>query len=235
MSDTLRPVGRTRLYQQVIDRLAEHVATSGLSAGARLPTERELANRLGVSRASVAQAIVALEVQGLVEARHGGGIYLLTDRLQADPIPELIARKKRLPDILDARDAIETKVAGLAAARRDESDLAAIDGALDFMDRQVEAGELPMEGDRRFHAAVVAAARSRLLAVFYAQIGEAIAESRAESLRQPGRPSRSYADHVKVADAIRAGDVDAAERAMHDHVAHVSAVRLLEWEPEDAG
>jgi len=233
MSDTLRPVGRTRLYEQVIDRLGEHVAEAGLTAGSRLPTERDLAARLGVSRASVAQAIVALEVQGIVETRHGGGIYLLRSRFDAEPVPELVARQKRLPDVLDARDALETKLAALAAGRRTDDDIAAIDAALAVMHAQVEANEPAMEGDRQFHAAIVAAARSQLLADFYAEISGPIAESRVESLRQPGRPRQSYDDHVRIAEAIRAGDEAAAAAAMHQHVDHVRRVRLLTWNPED--
>lgn len=233
MSDTLKPVGRTRLYEQVIERLGEHVASAGLAEGARLPTERELAARLGVSRASIAQAIVALEVQGIVETRHGGGIYLLRARFDAEPVPELVARQKRLPDVLDARDALETKLAALAASRRTDDDLAAIDAAMELMRSQVQTGEPAMEGDRQFHAAIVVAARSQLLADFYAEIKVPIAESRQESLRQPGRPKQSFADHQRIADAIRAGDDAAAALAMHQHVDHVSRVRLLAWDPED--
>ncbi|HWC24038.1 MAG TPA: FadR/GntR family transcriptional regulator [Flexivirga sp.] len=233
MADTLRPVGRTRLYEQVIARLQEHVAQSGLTSGSRLPPERELAARLGVSRASVAQAIVALEVQGLVETRHGGGIYLVRDRLEVDSLPDLVARKKRLPDVLDARDALETKLAALAAARHTEDDLAAIDAALVFMQGQIDRDEVPIEGDRRFHKAVTAAAHSQLLEAFYEEIRDAIAESRRESLRQPDRPRQSYADHARIAAAIRAGDGQAAAEAMHRHVDHVSTVRLLSWEPDE--
>lgn len=233
MSDALKPVGRTRLYEQVIERLGEHVLGEGLSKGSRLPTERELSARLGVSRASIAQAIVALEVQGIVETRHGGGIYLLRAQFDAEPVPDLMARQKRLPDVLDARDALETKLAALAATRRSDEDLAAIGAALDLMHSQVSAGEPAMEGDRQFHAAIVTAAHSTLLADFYAEIKVPIAESRLESLRQPGRPRQSLADHGRIADAIRIGDEDAAARAMHEHVDHVSQVRLLTWNAED--
>ena len=231
MSQELRPVSRGRLYEQVIERLRAHVTAAGLKAGSRLPTERDLAQRLGVSRASVAQAIVALEVQGLVETRHGGGVYLRRDTLDVEPVADLVARKKRLPDVLDARDALETKLAQLAASRRTDDDLARIDAALELMRHEVRTGELPVEGDRAFHAAVVAAAHSQLLAAFYDGIRSDIAESRKESLRQPGRPEQSLADHERIAEAIRSADPERAAEAMHRHVDHVSRVRLLSWEP----
>jgi GntR family transcriptional repressor for pyruvate dehydrogenase complex len=231
VGDDLRPVVRGRLYEQVIERLRSHASTAGLRAGSRLPPERDLANRLGVSRGSVAQAIVALEVQGLVETRQGGGVYLLKDTLETEPVAELVARKRRLPDVLDARDALETKLAQLAAARRTAGDLKRIDKALEYMRAQVEKGEMPLEGDRRFHAAVVTAAHSHLLAAFYEEIRDDIRESRLESLRQPGRPAQSLVDHQKIADAIVKGDSRSAAAAMHRHVNHVSKVRLLNWDP----
>ncbi|HET8598829.1 MAG TPA: FadR/GntR family transcriptional regulator [Segeticoccus sp.] len=233
MEDSLRKLPRPRLYEQVVERLRAYVTSERLGAGDRLPGERDLAARLGVSRASVAQAIVALEVQGLVETRHGGGIFLLRDTLDPEPATELLARRDRLPDVLDAREALETQLARLAALRRTEEDLAAMEEAMRYMRRQVDAGELPLEGDRRFHASVVTAAHSALLAAFYDQIRDAIAESRQESLRQPHRPAQSFADHQAVADAIRAGDGARAAAAMHRHVEHVSSVRLLSWQPRD--
>ncbi len=233
MSKELRPVARGRLYEQVIERLRAHVVVAGLGTGDRLPPERDLSQRLGVSRGSVAQAIVALEVQGLVETRHGGGVYLRRDSLDVEPMADLVARKQILPDVLDARDALETKLAQLAASRRTHEDLVRIDAALAFMRAQVDAGEPPMEGDRLFHTAVVTAAHSNLLAAFYDEIRAEIAQSRSESLRQPGRPKQSLGDHAQIAAAIRAADGRGAAAAMHLHVDHVSRVRLLSWDPED--
>jgi GntR family transcriptional repressor for pyruvate dehydrogenase complex len=236
MTDALRPMtARPRLYEQVLDRLRAYVAEGGLRAGDRLPTERDLAARLGVSRASVKQAIVVLEVQGLVEARHGGGTYLMRDSLDnvvVEPVESLVARKKRLPDVLEAREALETKLAELAAERRTEADLAELRSALDRMARDIEAGGLGIEGDRLFHAAVTAAAHSALLAAFMREIDEPIAESRTESLRQPRRPGRSLAQHRAILDAIEAGQGRGAAAAMRRHVRSVAKVRLLEWEPD---
>jgi GntR family transcriptional regulator, transcriptional repressor for pyruvate dehydrogenase complex len=220
---------RTRLYEQVVERLRSYVATNGLGAGDRLPAERELAGRLAVSRASVREAIVALEVQGLVEVRHGGGTYLLRDRLQAEPLEALIERRRRLPDVLDARDAIETKLAALAALRRTGADLAAIDAALEAMRKAIIDGDRVEEADARFHGAIIDAARSQLLAEFMAEIAGQVAESRAESLRQPGRPAQSLQQHEKIAAAIHQADPAAAAAAMHDHVQSVGQVKLLDW------
>ena len=232
MSEALRPLSRPRLYEQVVQRLREHVADSGIGAGDRLPPERELAERLGVSRASVKQAIVVLEVQGLVEVRHGGGTYLLRANLDTEPVEELVARRRRLPDVLEAREAIETKAAELAAERRTDADLAEIDAALADMRAQVADGARGEAGDERFHGAITAAARSSLLAEFMRTIAAEIAESRVESLRQPGRPSKSLSQHERIAEAIRAGNPRGAATAMRQHLRTVSRVRLLSWDPD---
>ncbi|WP_037571263.1 FadR/GntR family transcriptional regulator [Phaeacidiphilus oryzae] len=230
MSEALRPLSRPRLYEQVVASLRQFVQDHGMRAGDRLPPERDLAEKLGVSRTSVRQAIVALEVQGLVEVRHGGGTYLLRDRLDAEPLEAMAARRELLPDVLDARDALETKIAALAAVRRTEEDLAAIEAALAAMAEAVDRGELGKAEDARFHAAVTAAAHSALLARFMTEISGSIAESRGESLRQPGRPAQSLGQHRAVAEAVRAGDPEAAAAAMHHHVEAVGQVKLLEWQ-----
>ena len=127
MSEVLRPVSRQRLYEQVVEQLRAYVTDEGLHTGDRLPPERELAARLGVSRVSIKQAIVVLEVQGLVDVRHGGGTYLRHDSLLVEPVETLVDRKRRLPDVLEAREALETKLAELAARRRTSDDLVEID------------------------------------------------------------------------------------------------------------
>ncbi|MGH8878310.1 MAG: FadR/GntR family transcriptional regulator, partial [Stackebrandtia sp.] len=205
-----------------------------LGAGDRLPPERELAQRLGVSRASVKQAIVVLEVQGLVEVQHGGGTYLLSDHLETEPVDRLVDRRGRLPDVLDAREALETKLAALAAERRTAEDLSTIEEALEHMASEIASGAYGVEGDRRFHAAVTASAHSPLLAQFMKSIAEQITESRNESLRQPGRPKRSLAQHHRILDAIAEGNPRKAAEAMRRHVRTVAKVRLLDWDPDES-
>src|SRR5690349_23778180 len=219
---------RSRLYEQVAQQITTWIADNGLEPGDRLPPERELAQRLGVSRATLSQALVALEVVGVVEVRHGDGTVVTTGHRKSSRIVEAIrSHADRLPEIIDTRDALETKIAALAAARRTEEDLARIDAALDAMEADIEAGGRGVEGDERFHGAVTAAAHSLLLARLMDEIGDLIKETRIESLGQPGRPQDSLAGHRAIAEAIRAGDPAAAAEAMHAHVAMGSDVALI--------
>ncbi|MFD6446328.1 FadR/GntR family transcriptional regulator [Promicromonospora sp. NPDC060204] len=221
------PLARTRLYEQVAEQITTWITQNGLKAGDRLPPERELAARLGVSRATLSQALVALEVVGVVVVRHGDGT-VLTGKLGESRIVEAIrAHADRMPEIIDIRDALETKIAALAAQRRTEDDLVAIDASLDAMAASIEHGDRGVDADEQFHAAVTAAAHSDLLARTMREIASLIRESRIESLSQPGRPRNSLTGHRAIADAIRARDPQAAAAAMHAHVEMVSDVALL--------
>ncbi len=203
------------------------IAENGLGAGDRLPPERELATRLGVSRATISQALVAMEVVGMVSVRHGDGVVLVDPEGSTKVARALRRHARQLPEIIEARDALETKLAALAAERRTEGDLTAIDEALAFMEREVAAGGRGVEGDERFHAAVTAAGHSRLLAKLMAEISDLIRDTRISSLSQPGRPDASLKGHRRIAEAIRAQDTSGAATAMQEHVAMVSDVALL--------
>ena len=229
MSDAggLRPVTRPRLYEQVVSQIQTWIAENGVGVGDRLPPERELATRLGVSRATISQALVAMEVAGMVSVRHGDGVILMEPAGSTKVINALRQHAQQIPEIIEAREALETKLAALAAHRRSEQDLAAIDHALDVMERDIRAGGRGVEGDELFHAAVTAAGHSRLLAKLMVEISDLIRETRIESLAQPDRPINSLHGHRKVADAIRAGDADAAVEAMQAHIEMVSDVALL--------
>lgn len=219
---------RTRLYEQVAEQITAWIEQHGLKAGDRLPPERELAQHLGVSRATLSQALVALEVIGVVVVRHGDGTVLTEAPGRRARIVEAIrAHADRLPEIIDTRDALETKIAMLAAERRTEEDLARIDDALATMEADIDAGGRGVEGDERFHGAVTTAAHSLLLARLMDEIGDLIRETRIESLSQPDRPRASLAGHRAIAEAIRSGDPMAAARAMHAHVEMVSDVALI--------
>ncbi|UUW88113.1 FadR/GntR family transcriptional regulator [Pimelobacter simplex] len=219
-------VTRTRLYEQVAEQITEWITATGLAVGDRLPPERELAQQLGVSRATLSQALVALEVVGVVTVRHGDGT-VLTRPTEGTIAQAIRAHADRLPEIIETRDALETKIAALAAERRTDADLAEIEAAIAAMETDVAAGGRGVEGDERFHAAVTAASHSALLARLMLEIGPLVRETRLESLSQPERPHASLAGHRRIADAIAAGDPAAAAAAMHAHIGLVSDVALI--------
>ena len=142
---------------------------------------------------------------------------------------ELMTQRHRLPEILEAREALETQLAALAAGRRTDADVAEMERALAEMAADIADGGLGEEGDRLFHEAVTRAARSPMLAEFMAALAVPISETRRYSLGEPGRPPRSLRAHRVILEAIRRGDVPGARLAMRRHVNMVADVGLLRW------
>lgn len=227
MAEQLRPVTRPRLYEVIVEQLCGYMADNDMVPGDRLPAERELAANLGVSRASLSQALVALEVQGVLSVRHGDGAILVRRPTEERAIKALREHADRIPDIIEAREALEVKLAGLAATRRTEGEMAAIDAAITKMEQEITSGDRGVVGDEMFHEAIAVAAHSSLLAKLMREISGLVRETRIESLSQQDRPKMSLESHRRIADAVRRRDAEEAGRAMAAHIAMVSDVALL--------
>ncbi|WP_205752315.1 FadR/GntR family transcriptional regulator [Cryptosporangium phraense] len=216
----MRPVTRKPVYEQVADRLREFIDDNGLQPGDKLMTERELAAELGVGRSTIREAITALRAQGIVEVRHGEGIYLLnrSEDLISSLAQELVATHVDHPYIWEARQAIEVQCARLAASRATEADLASIAAALDRMKEEIAAGEPALDGDRRFHLGVVAASHNPILIQLVGGIRESFDKTSETSLTRAGQPARSLAEHRWIYEAIAAGDPALAAERMLSHL-----------------
>jgi GntR family transcriptional repressor for pyruvate dehydrogenase complex len=227
----LRPLGRTRLYEDLVERLGEFVIRTNLEVGGRFPPERELASRLLVSRSSLRQALAVLEAQGFIEVRHGGGVFLRRSRGFGGVLHRLVERRARLPEVLEARELLEVRLAELAATRRTEADLEAMRLALARMAAEVDASRLGVDGDAAFHHAVHRAGNNKVLEHVIDGLAEAIHETRMESLSEPDRPRQSLLAHRRIFTAIEAAEPAGAADAMRAHLRQVSDVALLRWEP----
>jgi GntR family transcriptional repressor for pyruvate dehydrogenase complex len=230
VAEQIRPVTRPRLYEVIVEQLCDHIAQRKMEPGERLPAERELASQLGVSRASLSQALVALEVQGILSVRHGDGAVLVRRPVGDMAIRALREHADRLPEVIEAREALEVKLAELAAARRSDAEMAAIDAALTVMESEISGGERGVSGDELFHRAITEAAHSPLLGRLMGEIAELIRETRIESLSQSNRPRASLEGHRRIAEAVRRQEPMEAGRAMAEHIRMVSDVAILRSE-----
>lgn len=216
----LQPIPRSPLYEQVADRLREFIDAQRLEPGDRLMPERELAERLGVSRTSVRQALTALRVTGLVEIKHGEGVFLL--RSPRDLIPslasEIVGSEVDHPMIWEVREGIEVQAARLAARRRSAAEVSAMRDALDLMETAIAGGEDGIVEDRRFHRAIVEAAHNPLLQQLTEQLADVIDRTSEASLTLAGRPAISLDSHRAILAAIGRRDEAAAAEAMRQHV-----------------
>jgi DNA-binding FadR family transcriptional regulator len=209
-----------RLYRQIADQLRTLIHAGEFAVGARLPPERDLAAQLGVSRPSVREALIALEVEGLVEVRMGSGIYVVA-REAAASAPRVDTAYGPF-EIIRARQVVECELAALAARQMDATQHQALRNALALMVDDVAQGQPPVRGDRLFHLAIAEAAD---IGPLLRTVAELFDERHNPLYHQLGHHFETeptwrlaLAEHQAVVDAITAGDADAARAAMHAHL-----------------
>jgi GntR family transcriptional repressor for pyruvate dehydrogenase complex len=219
----VEPIRRETMAAEVARRLVDYLLSGGIAPGSRIPSERQLAEAFGVGRSAVREAIAALSLIGLIEVRHGDGTYL--KRPDSPLLPQvvewsLLLGEQRTTDLIEARQKIEVDIAGLAAERRTEEDLADLTRLLGRMEGETRAdGDAAgfVEADVGFHLKLAETARNSALrdilsaiqALLRAWIGRVIAEGHRES---------SYHEHVPILAAVKSRDAPAAEAAMEAHL-----------------
>jgi GntR family transcriptional regulator, transcriptional repressor for pyruvate dehydrogenase complex len=223
------PIPPARLFRRIAQQLAGLIADGTLAVGQRLPAERDLAARLHVSRPSLREALIALELQGLVAVRGGSGVVVVA-RPTAAPAAPRPAEPPGVFDILEARLVVEPEAAALAAQRATQAQQAAIATALAGLRAGIAAGRIEHDADRGFHAAVAAASGNAVLAGLVAAMWHDQAAPVPDRLARlavtPARLRANLAEHEAVAAAIAAGDARVAARAMRRHLQAVRRNRL---------
>ena len=211
-----------RLYRQIADQIRTLIRSGEFTPGSRLPPERDLARQLGVSRPSVREALIALEVEGLVEVRIGSGIYVRApaDGDARDP-PEALAGPFEL---LRARYVIESECAALAAKSAKRAQLRAIEDALDNMDREMDNARQPLPGDRLFHLRIAEAtgnsALTHIIRLLWDERGGELFQRLEHHYDSPQLWRAAIAEHRAVLASIAAHDVAGARSAMQRHLDH---------------
>jgi DNA-binding FadR family transcriptional regulator len=226
-----RPAHWHSAYEVAVQRLAQAIKLGALKAGARLPPERELVERLGVSRTTLREGIRALQQQGYVRTSRGrsGGTFIVQSKIGQPTRTDIHHMAKDMgaliPELLDMRAAVEPKAAELAAQRASDS---AIENLRWLAERahRVRPAEL-RQTDSTLHIAVAHTARSaRLLDLVLEEqmrLHELLAYlSLAPKLRE--QQGRSVLQHDQIVEAIADRDPPAANRAMHDHIEATNAI-----------
>ena len=215
----LQPLEPQRLYRQIAEQMRQGIRAGEYPVGSRLPAERELAAQLGVSRPSVREALIALEVEGWVEVRTGSGVYVL-DRGPRNP--EVPVVEWGPLELIRARRVIEGETAALAAAQAQPEHIAAMQQALQAMREQAAQGTAPLDGDRAFHSAIVEATGNAVLVETIHGFWEARSGHLFTRLggyfESPQSWRMALKEHQAILDAIQARDAAAARAAMHAHM-----------------
>lgn len=232
----VQAIAPQRLYRQISEQLNGLIANGEFAPGSRLPAERDLAKQLGVSRPSLREALIALEVEGIIEVRTGSGIYVLP-RGPRPAAPR--ARAGRTPpewgplQLMRARELVEGEVAALAARHADRAALGAIAVALQQMRDDAHAGRSPRRGDEAFHNAIADACGNEVLrdtVETYERARYAPIFTRLGGYFETPRSwNAAIGEHESVLDAIRARDAEAARAAMQRHLKKARARYTVSW------
>jgi DNA-binding FadR family transcriptional regulator len=162
MASNVRQAEPRRLYHQVADQIRNVIDQGNFAPGTRLPPERELAQQLGVSRPSLREALLALEIEGRVEVRMGSGVYVCA--MPSGGTPESLALGDSPSELMQARSVLEGSIINLALARVTKPGLEKLKTCLDIMRLDVRRGQSPVDADRSFHVAIAEMTGNTVLA-----------------------------------------------------------------------
>jgi GntR family transcriptional regulator, transcriptional repressor for pyruvate dehydrogenase complex len=229
MSTFLTPVTRTTLTEDVCSKLTGHLVRGDWQEGDRLPSERELCKSLGVGRASLREAMKALELMGIIESRVGEGTFVCgrSDFL-ARPLLWSIAGsdETQVKELIEARRLMERELAMLAAERAQEKDLQKIEQLLNRMTQSVDKREAYLIADLDFHLAIAQAAYNRPLLNAVQLIRNVMRQWIEESLQVAGTSSNALVQHKRIFEMISKKDSNAARQAMEEHLDAMADVLL---------
>lgn len=215
----------TTLTERAQQQVEELIHTGTLKAGDRLPSERALTQKLGVSKTVVREAVRSLVARGLIEVRAGSGMYVLGlgSDLMKDPMKLLLRSRHLKPeDIFEVREALEVNIAGFAAERAEADDLKEMEETIRALNKRkltpIEYAEL----DVAFHKRLAQASGNPLFSALVNTINDVMVEVRLRSISVLGE-TRFIADaieqHSRIFERVKARDVEGARRAMEVHLA----------------
>jgi GntR family transcriptional regulator, transcriptional repressor for pyruvate dehydrogenase complex len=218
-------VRTSRLYEQIVQQIEESIVKGSLKPGDQLPPERELAQRFGVSRTAVREAVKALREKGLVEAFSGRGTFITDGTTHAVRQSLDLMIKIGQPDgfthLAEVRAILEPEIAALAATRIQDSELATMREAVAVMDRSGQDPDAYIEADLDFHLALAEAAANPLILSLLDSIVGLLREHRLRIFNVPGGPARGQIHHKRILQAVEQHDTQMARDAMREHLKQV--------------
>ena len=228
----LQAVENRRLYRQIADQLAALIDGGEYGPGARLPPERDLAKQLGVSRPSVREALIALEVEGYVEVRVGSGVYVVGRGTQ--PAAAKLPADSGPFELIRARWVIESECAALAAKAATKAQVRAMEEALDEMEAARDRGVMPLDHDRDFHLRMAEATGNSALVM----VVQALWDQRDSPLFRrlehhydtPALWTVAIKEHRDIVAAIARHDASGARAAMRRHMNHAAKRFSTSWD-----
>lgn len=225
------------LSDRIVAQIERLISEESLKPGDRLPSEREMAELLGVSRPSVREAVRMLEARGRLKVRHGNGVFVEAPRSQRELQAALGETELTLNELYAMREVLEVPAAAWAAESASPEPLSAVRAALDQLNEAIDAGDDPdrlRQFDAAFHQAIAAVAGNRFLRQTSHVLHNMVLAGMQTTLLIPGRIEVARRDHERIYASIEAGDAAAARRAARAHIrgAHAAAARRLAAEAQ---
>jgi GntR family transcriptional repressor for pyruvate dehydrogenase complex len=223
-------IRKSRISKEVAQKI-EHLILTTLKPGSKLPAERELARAFGVSRCSLRDALLRLEMVGLVESRQGAGTVVREVSADAlvTPLVNVIAQRRQwVRELLDFRKMLEPPLAARAARYASPAQMEQMDRILGRQEQRLRAGEVAIEEDSEFHYTIAEASGNGVVLKVLDVVMDLLRETRARSLQTKGRPQKSAAGHRRILAAIKRRDAVSAEAGMRHHIEEIEKLLLNE-------
>lgn len=236
----LKPIKTRKIYEEIVEQIRELVARGELKPGDRLPSERDLVERLKVSRASIREALSALELMGLLEVRSGEGTFVRRLRSESVVAPlawMLTMEKGTVLELLEIRKILEVQAVGMAAERAEAEDIRELSAALDQLQDDLNSPTSDGSADHRFHYAVTRATKNKIMIRLMDTISDlmkySLKASRSKLYEGKYTPALLFQEHKKIYEAIVEKDVEEAKDCMLAHLTGVEEEILKGFDEEN--
>jgi len=220
-----KPIKTKKIYEEIVEQIRQLISEGELRPGDKLLSERELSDRLQVSRASVREAMSALEIMGLIEVRPGDGTFIRKTSVDSiiGPMALILSMEKdTIMELLEVRKVLEVEAAGLAAERATQEEIEEMRDALEQMSLDLNEGKLGEAADHKFHYAIYKATRNSILL----RLMNTVSDSMQQNIRTnrqrlyliPDNPERLLKEHKSIYQAIVARGPKLARECMYEHL-----------------
>lgn len=223
-----KEIAPVRLYESVIEQIMDLIKNNELKPGDKLPPERELAEKLSISRNSLREAFRVLESRGLIKSKPGGGRFIREIRENGHNNTEniiLSLEKSSILELLEAREIFEVKIAEIAAQRATLEDIEIIEEALNKMNQNEELkDDKKTESDTEFHLAIAGASHNFVFVNIMKLHLDLLKETREKTWQIPGRREKQYQEHRAIFQAIKEHNSKKAEEAILKHLRNIREI-----------
>jgi len=222
-----REITPIRLYESVIVQIMNLIENNELKPRDKLPPERELAEKLSISRGSLREAFRVLESRGLIKSKPGGGRYIREIRKNGNNTENIILslEKSSILELLEAREIFEVKIVKLAAQRATPEDIKSIERALNKMNEEEELkDDKKTESDTEFHLAIAGASHNFVFVNIIKLHLDLLRDTREKTQQIPGRREERWREHQAILQAIKEHDSKKAGEAMLKHLRNIREI-----------